>query len=56
MEYNFRNDIIRWQMSKSTTVSRTFFFTLALVVSKVLTFQICYLQKVGQVHGVHFSH
>ena len=51
MEYNFRNDTIELQMSKSTKDFHKF-ITLALTVSEILTFLILYLQKVGQGHVV----
>ena len=55
MEYNFRIDTVRWRMSKSTKVARAFFSALARAISEKLTFQICYLQKISQGHGVQFS-
>ena len=54
MEYNFRNDAIRWQISKSIKVVRSI-FALALTFSEMLTFQMFNLQKVGQGHGVQLS-
>ena len=51
MGYNFRNDIICWQMSKSIQVV---LFALALTVFEILTFKIFALQKVGQGQGLQF--
>ena len=54
MEYNFRNDAIRLQISKSLKVVRCI-FVLALTVSEILMFQIADLQRVGQGNGAQFS-
>ena len=51
MENNFRNEAIRWQTSKSTKVVSCI-SKLALTISEILTFQIFYLENVGQYHGV----
>ena len=51
--YIFRNEAIRWQISEST--SHPMHFMLALTILEMSTFQIFYLKKVGQSHGVPFS-
>ena len=48
-KYDFRNDTIRWQMSKSTKVV-PFIFALALTISNFF-----FLQKVGKGQGIQFS-
>ena len=50
MEYNLHNEVIRWQISKSTKVVPSFLVP-AQTVSHILIFQIFYLQKVGQGQG-----
>ena len=49
MEYNFNNEAIRLQISKSTKVVPGI-FTLALVIS----FKFVYLKKVGQDQEYNF--
>ena len=44
VEYNFHNEAIRWQISKSTTIVLCI-FTPALTISEILTFHIFDLQK-----------
>ena len=48
---NFGNGIIPVQIPKSVKVYMCI-FVLALTVSEILTFQIVYLKKVGQIHDV----
>ena len=52
--YNFRNDAIRWKISKCIKVVRCI-FSLVLTVLEIFTFQIDDLQKVGKDHRVEFS-
>ena len=47
MEYNFRTDVIQWQISKSTKVV-AFICALAFTISEILMFHIFYLKKVDQ--------
>ena len=50
---NFRNGIIRWQISKSVKVVLCI-IALALAVSEILTFQIFYLKKYVKVTECNF--
>ena len=49
-EYNIHNCAIRWRMSNSAKDSGI--FAIALTVSEILTFQICYFENLGQCRGV----
>ena len=44
-----RNGVIQWQIS----YSKSMHFSLALTVLEILTFQIFYLENLGQGHEVH---
>ena len=52
-EYNFHDAIPRWQISKSTKVVR-YIYALALTISEILTFQICYHQMYIKVMAYKF--
>ena len=54
-EYNFRNDAIQWQISKSTN-DVSCIYALVLTVSEMLTFQVFDHQKLSQSHRVQFSY
>ena len=53
-EYDFHNDFIQWQMSKFIKIIFDIFVP-ALTISKILVFQIFYLEKVSQGDGVLLS-
>ena len=52
MDNNFRNGVIRWQISKSKKGVREHFVALALTVPEIITFEIFCFENVGEGYGM----